>query len=117
MAELAAKVCDALSDDALKIAMGIGTDRLAQHDGLVLLIERIKAHVYDFKEEEARELCQAGLAPDGPLARQTGERMSSYITRRTRWFERLRQLDGDTNVSGHILADYLWSCASIWGDR
>ena len=32
MDELAANVCDALSDDALKVAMGIGADKLAQHD-------------------------------------------------------------------------------------
>ena len=108
LAELTSKVTDGLSGDALKVAMDLGED-LSKPGGLDQLVEQIEKYVLAFKEDEARELFHAGSKVDGPLARQKGESMVSYISRRNRWFNRLRSLDSETTVSQNILAITYWT--------
>ena len=48
--------CHRCLDDALKIAMGLGTDRLVHASGVNLLIERMESHVTSLKDHEVREL-------------------------------------------------------------
>ena len=87
LAELTSKVTDGLSGDALKVAMDLGED-LSKPDGLDKLVEQIESYVLAFKEDEARELFHVGSKVDGQLARQKGEPMVSYISRRNRWFDK-----------------------------
>ena len=75
------------------------------------LMDRIEASTARYKKDEARELHRAGCRTSGPLCRQTGEPMISYISRRRRWYKRLKQLDGTTVVSENILSDSLIDCA------
>ena len=105
MAELTSKVTDGLAGEALKVAMDLGENELAKDEGLAKLIEAVEKHVLTFKEDEARELFHEGSKTDGPLSRQKGETMVSYIARRRRWFTRLTSLDSNTKVSENILAD------------
>ena len=113
LAELASRVTDALTDDALKIAMDIGGEALAKKDGLAQLVKAMEEHVMQFKADEARDLFHAGTRRDGAMSRQTSESMQSYIARRRRWLQRLHVLDGDTQVSENILADYLLNCSGL----
>jgi len=117
LAELASKVTDVLTDDALKVAMDIGEQDLATEEGVTALIDAMEEHVMQYKDDEARELFHAGTQVDGPLSRQHGESMSSYIARRRRWFQRLTELDAATKVSENILADYLLDCAGLPPDQ
>ena len=105
LADLVSKVTDALTDEALRIAMDIGEDTLSKPNGIDTLIKAIEEHVMQFKDDEARDLFHAGTRMDGPLARQPGEPMTGYIARRRRWLQRLQSLDGETKVSENILAD------------
>ena len=48
-----------------------------------------------------------GAMTTGPLCRQRGEPMTSYISRRTRWWVRIKELDRTFSATEILLADYL----------
>ena len=112
-ATLVSSVIDALSDDALKIAMDMSEEELAAATATQDLMNKIEDHTSRFKIDEARELHRAGTRTTGPLCRQNGEPMSSYISRRRRWYKRLRAMDPTTVVSENILSDQLIDCANM----
>ena len=91
--ELASNVVDALRDDAMKIAMDLGREVLISTDGVPKLVEKMGKQVNTKSELEATELYKEGGKNMGPLSRQFGESMLSYVFRRRRWWTRLRTLD------------------------
>ena len=111
MASLITSLIDALSDDALKIAMDMTEEELAAETAVQTLMDRIEANSARFKKDEARELHRAGSRTVGPMCRQTGESIISYISRRRRWYKRLRLLDESTVISENILSDSLMDCS------
>ena len=112
--DMSAKVVEALEDDALRIAMEIGHGRLSTVDGVTTLVQRIEESIpYGDKEDDARDLYHLGARSRGPLTRQKGESMVSYIARRRRWWLQLKTLDTNMNVSESILADYLLTCSGL----
>ena len=111
---LSAMVVEALEDDALRIAMEIGQETLNTKNGVMILIQRIEDAIpYGDKEDDARDLYHLGAKNKGPLTRQKGESMVSYIARRRRWWQKLKSLDSNMNVSESILADYLLVCSGL----
>ena len=113
LAELAARITDGLTGEALKVAMDIGPDELAKTTGVEKLTTALETHCVASNNDEARDLYHLGTQMDGTLARQHGESMTSYVTRRQRWYTRLTLMDENTKVSDNILTDYLISCAKI----
>ena len=113
LAELMSKIVDGLSDDALRVSMDLGEPVLSKTNGIDMLIKALEEMTSVFKEDEARELFHIGTKSDGPMTRQSRESMTSYITRRKRWFARLKSIDDTTNVSENILVDYLMDGAGI----
>ena len=83
LAELTSKIVDGLSDDALRVSMALGEQVLSKTIGIDDLIKALEDVVGASEEDEARELFHVGTKAAGPLTRQTGESMTSYITRRT----------------------------------
>ena len=65
------------------------------------------------QKDEARELYKAGLLKNGPMSRQRGEPMTSYVSCRVRWHRRLQLFDPDTIVSENILAEPLLAGSGI----
>ena len=39
--------------------------------------------------------------------------MQQYVIRRKRWYDRLKIMDSQTNISENILTDYLLDCSDI----
>ena len=113
LAELTSKIVDGLTDDALRVSMDLGESVLSKTTGIIELITALEEWVGSFKEDEARELFHMGTKSDGPMTRQNGEPMTSYITRRTRWYARLKSIDPNVSVSENILVDYLMDGAGI----
>ena len=111
IAPLITSLIDALSDDALKIAMDMTEEELAADTAVQALMDRIEANSARFKKDEARELHRAGTRTVGPMCRQTGESVISFISRRRRWYKRLRFLDDSTVISENILSDSLMDCS------
>ena len=68
--ELVSKDIDALTDDASKIAMDLGADRVLPVEGLTLLIETMANHLIPFKDDEVHELFHARTKTTGGLTRQ-----------------------------------------------
>ena len=85
LVELASKIVDALTEEALKIALDMGTTEVLMPGGIKKLVGKIEVQIMEFKEEEARELYHWGAKLRGPLSRAPGESMSAYIARRRRW--------------------------------
>ena len=93
--ELAAKVVDGLYGDALTTVMDIGLDKVVHQDGIPLMIETLKKSIEGKKILESKELYREGAKTNGPLSRQRGEPMHSYISRRSRWYKKLTVLDAE----------------------
>ena len=86
---LTAKVVDALRGEALSCAMEIGLAKLMEANGL--------------------ELLKQGMRIGGPMSRVRGEPMTSYISRRRRWWTLVHEMDntlelGDT-VQGSMMLE------------
>ena len=79
---------------------------LKQSDAAVQLIEAVRNHAFPIKELEAKELYRMGTSSSGILSRQAGERMTSYMSRRHRWWKKLQSLDESIPVSETIRANY-----------
>ena len=110
---LGAKVVESLRGDAYTVAEDMGTDALKKEDSVLKLIENMKKAVFPLKEHEAKELYRVGTSVGGPLARQSGESMAHYISRRKRWWKKLRELDSKVEVSDAILTDLLLDNAGL----
>ena len=76
--------------------MALGIGKLSQRDGVLKLMEALRLHMFPMATAEATELFKAGQRP-GILSRQAGEPFISYISRRRRWYELLKQLDPHEN--------------------
>ena len=89
--------------------MSLGIDKLAQKDGVLKLVEALRLHMFPMATAEARELFKAGQRP-AILSRQAGEPFISYISRRRRWYELLKQLDPKLEIPntlrGELLLDH-----------
>ena len=59
------------------------------------------------QSQEASELFRVGQLRTGPLSRQQGESMLSYVSRRKRWWVTLQELDGETKLSEAMRANLL----------
>ena len=82
---LIACLVESLRGKALKIAYDIGVEELMNpegHKGLIELRKQIKEQVFPQIDEEVRAVYQEGHKIGGILARQQGEPIRSYITRR-----------------------------------
>ena len=80
--EMSAKVLDGLYGDALRTVMDLGLDKVVHQDGIPLMIKEIQTSIEGKKLLESKELYREGAKLNGPLARQRGEPMHSYISRR-----------------------------------
>ncbi|OLP77417.1 hypothetical protein AK812_SmicGene42525 [Symbiodinium microadriaticum] len=107
MSECVSKILEGLRGDAFSIARNIGLERLLQHDGIDHLIEQIRQQAFPLQSEEASELFRQGQLLSGPLAKQQGEPMLSYIARRKRWWSTLCELDPDIRLSEATRANLL----------
>ena len=83
---LTAKVVDVLRGEALSCALKIGLGKLMKAEGLDLLVQKVQERLFPQRTAEARELLKQGMRIGGPMSRVLGEPMTSYISRRRRWW-------------------------------
>ena len=98
---LTAKVVDALRGEALSCAMEVGLAKLMEANGLDLLVQKVQERLFPQRTAEARELLKQGMRVGRPMSRVPGEPMTSYISRRRRWWTLVHEMDntpefGDT---------------------
>ena len=107
------KVVEGLRGDAFDMAMDIGKDALLTPKGIDQLIAAIRASLFPIEAQEAKILFQVGQRPYGPLSRQNGESMVSYISRRRRWWKLVTKLDPKLVMSDDMLGSLLLDHAGL----
>ena len=73
--------------------MEIGLDKLMEAEGLDLLVQNVQPQLFPQRTAEARELLKQGMRFGGPMSRVPGEPMTSYISRRRRWWTFVHEMD------------------------
>ena len=106
-ATLVHKVLEGLRGDAYLAAQDMGLEKLLTPTGIDELISRIRAQVFPLRQQEARELFRVGQLPHGPLSRQSTESMTSYISRRRRWWRKLLEMDDGVSLSDPMRGELL----------
>ena len=99
-AEAMSKVIDGLRGEAFIIAKETGLENLWETGegdlqlpaGCDVLVEAIKRSVFPQTTHEAKELFRQYCKTSGSLARQNGESMQQYISRRKRCWKLLKEL-------------------------
>ena len=134
----ASKIIDGLRGDAFVVAQEVGLDTLWQsgseavvaddedddfgpmiplQSGIDKLIDAMKKMVFPLTTHEAKELFRQYCKPSGSLARQKGESMTQYVSRRRRCWNLLTTLDPDIHLSDGHRADMLLDLAGIDKDQ
>ena len=106
------KVLEGLREEAFELARDIGVDVLTQPGGLRKFVEKLRDNVFPRASEEARELFKVGQKP-GSLARQSGEPMLSCVSRRRRWWNLLKTLDGSIELSEPMRVELLLELSGL----
>ena len=112
-AELVQKVLEGLRGDAYLVAQDLGVSKLMEDDGIDQLITALKKMIFPLQALEAKELFRVGQQVAGPLARQTGESVTSYISRRRRWWRQVQELDSSMVISDGMRAELLIEAAGL----
>ena len=110
--EMVQKALEGLREEAFELARDIGVDELTQPGGLRKFVEKLRDVVFPRASEEARELFKVGHKP-GSLARQNGESMLSYVSRRRRWWKLLKTLDGSIELSEPMRVELLLELSGL----
>ena len=115
--EAVLKVMEGLRGDAFQKAKDLGIVALSGPDGLRTLIKEIKAMVFPLGTLEAQALFRSGQAIRGPLSRQDGESVVSYIGRRRRWWTLMTQMDSRISLSDSLRAELLLELSGLSRDQ
>ena len=110
--EMVQKVLEGLREEAFELARDIGVDVLTQPGGLRKFVEKLRDVVFPRASEEAREPFKVGQKP-GSLARQNGESMLSYVSRRRRWWKLFKTLDGSIELSEPMKVELLLKLSGL----
>ena len=114
---LGCKILEGLTGDAYLTAYDLGIETLSKADGTLTLVEAMKKAVFPHMADEAKELYRHGQKTDGLLARQGGESMTAYVSRRRRWYISLQALDKNIAISENIRADLLLELSGLDRDK
>ena len=104
------KFLDSLRGEAYIAAEDLGTEILFNKDNILKVIEAVRKNLFPLVEQESKELYRLGTQIGGILSRQAGESMTSYLSRRNRWWRKLKQRDDKVQISEGILTDLLRQC-------
>ena len=99
------------------LAKDLGVQTLSAPGGLRKLIQEIKRMVFPLRTLEAQALFRSGQAQYGPLSRQAGESVVSYISRRRRWWELMQQLDPRISLSDGLRAEPMLELSGLTKDQ
>ena len=73
--------------------------------------------VFPFSRAEAKTLFKSGHKTKGLLSRQSGEPMSSYVSRRRRWWKKLKHMDSSVGLSDTVLGDLMLEASGLKEDQ
>jgi len=111
------QIVDCLRGDAHQTAMDIGMTKLRGDEGIKTLVEGIRKLAFPMSRHEAKTLLKVGQNTKGVMSRQKRESMLAYISRRRRWWSRVKLMDPKVAVSEDMLGDWLLDSAGITYDQ
>ena len=114
---LGLRLIEGLSGGALRIAQASDVSELGKPTGAEFLLERLEKELRPKRSQQARELFAAGSFPHGPLSRQQGEPMSSYILRRRMWHQCPVDVSAEMRLPDAFLAEQLLLSANLGHDH
>ena len=106
--ELASKVLDGLTGNALTAAMDLGREKVVAKNGVPNLVQKIKESLRGKTVLEVKDLYKEGARNNWPISQQKGEPMSSYTSRRRRWYNRFIGMDDTFKLP---VRGYWWTCS------
>jgi hypothetical protein len=109
---LASKITEGLTSESLKVAISFGLTELTKKEGGLLLVKALREHILPLGSAEATKPFKAGQRP-GILSKQSGETMISYISRRRRWYDMLRNRDKTIQLSDQMRGELLLDHANL----
>ena len=113
-AELVQKVLEGRRGDAYLAAQDLGGETLMKDGGIETLIaSNFEEDDLSLQSLEAKELFRVGQMQHGPLSRQTGESVTSFISRRRRWWRQVKELDSNMLISDQMRAELLIESAGL----
>ena len=114
---LGLRLVEGLRGPALRLAQQVDISVLSSSAGPTTLLKTLNSNLKPRKEQQARELYSAGSKEGGMLARQHGEPMSSYVARRTAWWNALQSLDQELKVPDVLLAEMTLTNSGLSEDQ
>ena len=118
LSKVGSKIFTGLHGDALRIVKEkVGTVKVPTEEGAKLMLTAIDEELFIRRREIAKDLHKQGTFQYGILSRASGEPMSAYISRRQRWWERVRTLDQGITIPDSMLADYMLDAARLTDEQ
>ena len=111
--EITSSIVDSLRGDASQAAMDLGRERLMAEDGVPQLASALLAAAFPKQKSEAKDLYKAGHNEAGVLSRQRGESMVNFVSRRRRWWMKLKTMDSTIELSTHTLGELMLDAARL----
>ena len=114
---LGIRLVEGLRGPALHIVKQLDPETLASDKGAEAIVKKLTETLRPRRQQEARELYQAGARENGPLSRQCGESMAMFTLRRKTWWTILQDLDSDIRLPEIILAEQVLQNSKITDDQ
>ena len=106
-ARVMSQIVEGLRGDAADIVRDIGAEDILKEDGLTVLTEALRKHVFPKKQAEAKLLYRHGHKQKGILSRQPSEPVANYLSRRRRWWNQLKALDPTIEISEEVRGELM----------
>ena len=114
---LGLRLLEGLSGHALQIAQLLSIDELEKEGGADYLMEKLITELRPRRQQQARELYEAGAQQGGMLSRQSTETMPQYILRRRAWYRAMVDLNSELKLPDLVLAEQLLVNSGISEDH
>ena len=101
------QIVEGLRGDAADIVRDVGAEEILMADGLTVLTEALRKHVFPKKQAEAQLLCRHGHKQKGILSKQPTEPVANYLSRRRRWWNQLKALDPTIEISEEVRGELM----------
>ena len=114
---LGLRLLEGLSGHALQVAQLLDLEQLAGEEGAQKLMDHLQQQLRPRREQQARELYEAGAVVGGFLSRQPTENMAQFVLRRRAWYRALTDLSDELKLPDIILAEQLLNNSGISSDQ
>ena len=107
------QIVEGLRGDAADIVRDIGAEDILKEDGLTVLTEALRKHVFPKKAAEAKLLYRHGHKQEGILTRQPSKPIANYLSRRRRWWNQLKTLDPTIEISEEVRGELMLDASNL----